>query len=130
MKQYKITVNGITYDVQVDEVANAGVAPVAAAAASPAVAPTPAETPAPAQTPAPTATSQGEGNPVTSPMPGTILKVLVSVGQAVKSGETLVILEAMKMENEIKADTDGTITGVNVSVGENVDSGKVLLTIA
>ena len=114
MRQFKITVNGKAYDVQVEENGAPAVAssPVAAAPAAPA---------APA--------AAGEGTPVEAPMPGTILKILVSKGDAVKSGQAVVILEAMKMENEITAPADGTVTSVCVSQGDSVDAGKVLITI-
>ncbi len=120
MKNLKITVNGTTYDVQVEEV-GASSAPVAAApvAAAPAA-------PAPAAPAAPAA----EGKPVAAPMPGTIVSVNVTQGQAVKSGDVLVILEAMKMENEIKAPADGTVASVNVNKGESVDSGQTLVTLS
>ena len=123
MKNLRITVNGTTYDVQVEEV-NGAVAPVAAAPVAAAPAPA-APTPAPAA-PAPT----GEGKPLPSPMPGTILDVKVSAGQAVKAGDVLVILEAMKMENEIKAPQDGTVVAVNVDKGATVDSGQTLVTLS
>lgn len=117
MKNLKITVNGTTYDVQVEEVgassAPVAAAPVAAAPAAPAA-------PAPA----------AEGKPVAAPMPGTIVSVNVTQGQAVKSGDVLVILEAMKMENEIKAPADGTVASVNVNKGESVDSGQTLVTLS
>ncbi len=128
MRQFKITVNGKAYDVQVEEngVASAPVAtaPVAAPAAAPATAPTPAPEAAPAA-----ASAAGEGTAVEAPMPGTILKILVSNGQAVKSGDAVIVLEAMKMENEITAPCDGTVTAVCVNQGDSVDAGKVLVTI-
>ncbi len=129
MKNLRITVNGQTYDVQVEEVN--GAAPVVAAAA-PAVAAAPAPAPAAAPAPAPAAAPapSGDGKPVAAPMPGTILSVNVTAGQAVKAGDVLVILEAMKMENEIKAPNDGTIASVNVNKGESVDSGQTLVTIS
>lgn len=128
MRNFKITVNGIAYDVQVEESGTVASAPVAAPAAAPApvAAPAPAATPAPAAAPAATA---GAGEEVSAPMPGTILKVLVSNGQAVSEGDAVIVLEAMKMENEITAPVSGTVTSVLVSQGDSVDVGKVLLTI-
>ncbi|MBQ7219198.1 MAG: biotin/lipoyl-binding protein [Ruminococcus sp.] len=116
MKNLKITVNGTTYDVQVEEVGESS-APAAAAPAAP----------APKKAAAPAVSG---GDPVVAPMPGTILSVNVTANQAVKSGDVLVILEAMKMENEIKAPKDGTITSVAVSKGESVDTGATLVTLA
>ena len=117
MRNYHVNVNGTAYEVTVEEV-KGGAAPVAAPAAAPA--------PAPAAAPAPA----GAGEQVTSPMPGTILDVKVSAGQAVKSGQVLMVLEAMKMENEIMAPKDGTVTAVSVSKGSSVESGTLLCTIA
>ena len=119
MKNLRITVNGTTYDVQVEELGESA-APAAAAPSAPA-APAPKKAPAPAV---------GAGEPVVAPMPGTILSVNVTNGQSVKSGDVLVILEAMKMENEIKAPKDGTVSSVNVSKGESVDTGATLVTLA
>ena len=125
MRQFKITVNGKAYDVQVEENGVVSAAVPVAPVATPAA-------PAPvAEAPAASAVSAaaGEGTAVEAPMPGTILKVLVSNGQAVKSGDAVVDLEAMKMENEISAPCDGTVTSVCVNNGDSVDAGKVLLTI-
>lgn len=120
MKQLKITVNGKAYDVQVEEIGATASSPVSApVAAAPATA-----APAPVSAPA-----AGEGEAIAAPMPGNILKVLVSAGAAVKKGDVLLILEAMKMENEICAPKDGTVTAVMVNQGETVDSGKALLTL-
>ena len=110
MKNLKITVNGTTYDVQVEET-GASSAPVASA-------------PAPAAAPAP-----GAGTKVKSPMPGTVLDIKVANGATVKEGEPVVILEAMKMENEINAPCSGTVTSICVNKGDSVDSGTVLVTI-
>ena len=131
--KYKVTLNGRTYEVEVeagkamllDEYeAIAPSAPVAApvAAAPAAAAPAPAAAPA---TPAVT----GAGDAVKAPMPGTILKVNVQNGQAVKEGDVLVVLEAMKMENEILAPKAGTITQVLVSKGSTVDTGAPMVVI-
>ena len=117
MRNYHVNVNGTAYEVTVEEV-KGGAAPAAAPVAAPA--------PAPAAAPAPA----GAGEQVTSPMPGTILDVKVSAGQAVKSGQVLMVLEAMKMENEIMAPKDGTVTAVSVSKGASVESGTLLCTIA
>ena len=132
--KYKVTLKGRTYEVEVeageairlDEYeAIAPSAPAAApAAAAPAAAPAPAAAAAPA---APAVT--GAGDPVNAPMPGNILKVNVSQGQAVKSGDVLCVLEAMKMENEIMAPKDGTVTQVLVSKGSTVDTGAPLVVI-
>lgn len=122
MKNLKITVNGTPYDVQVEEL-NASSTPSASAPA-PAAAPA-ASVPASAAAPAPSA----GGDPVSAPMPGTIVSIEVSAGQSVKSGQVLIILEAMKMENEIVAPRDGVVAGINVSKGEAVDTGATLVTL-
>lgn len=116
MKNLKITVNGVVYDVQVEEAD--GSAPAAAPAAPKAAAPAPKAVP-----------KAVEGEPVKAPMPGTIINVPVKVGQAVKTGDVLVVLEAMKMENEIKAAHDATVAAVAVSKGESVDTGALLVTL-
>ncbi len=141
MKKYHITVNGNTYEVMVEEVgAPAGFAPVtpvapavpvaapAAPVATPAAPAAPAATPA-APAPAPAPTGAAGAIKVTSPMPGTILGVDVSVGQAVKKGDTLCILEAMKMENAIPAPQDGTVATINVAKGASVNAGDILVTL-
>ena len=119
MKHLKITVNGVAYDVQVEEADGSSVP------AAPAAAPVPAAAPAPKK-----AAAAVNGDPINSPMPGTIVTVPVKAGQAVKAGDVLVILEAMKMENEIKAPKDGTVTSVNVNKGESVNTGTLLVTLA
>ena len=127
---YKVSFNGRTYEVEVeladamlmtDYATYAPVAPVAA----PAAAPAPEAAPAPAAAPAVT----GAGEAVTAPMPGTILKVNVQNGQAVKEGDVLCVLEAMKMENEILAPKNGTVTQVLVSKSSTVDTGAPLVVI-
>ena len=132
--RYKVTLNNKVYEVEVEETsamlvdeyeALAPVAPAAPVAAAP-VAATPAA--APAAAPAPVSAAAGEQ--VTAPMPGTILKVEVSVGQAVKKGDTLCILEAMKMENAIPAPQDGTVSSVNVTKGASVNAGDLLVSLS
>lgn len=124
MKKYQITVNGNVYEVEVEEV-SAGAA--TAAVATPAPAPVVVPKAAPA---APKATAPAAGaKAVTSPMPGTILEVKVNVGQTVKRGETMFILEAMKMENEIPAPEDGVVASVDTTKGASVATGAVLATL-
>lgn len=136
MKNYTITVNGNVYEVTVEEgftgKASAPAARPAApapAAPAPAAAPAaPAPAPAPAA-PAPAAAPAAGSITVSAPMPGKILGVKTSVGAAVKKGQVILILEAMKMENEIVAPEDGTVASVNVSVGEMVEPGATLATL-
>lgn len=113
MKKYRVNVNGTVYEVELEEMTGAPAAPAAPAAA-------------PA---APAAAPAAGGEKVTSPMPGTILSVNVAAGDAVKRGQVLMILEAMKMENEIMAPCDGAVTSVAVTKGAAVESGTLLCTI-
>ena len=126
MRKFNITVNGVAYEVEVEEVA-AGEAsvPVAAAPKAAPKAAAPAAKPAAAPKAAPVA----NGTKVNAPMPGTILDVKVAQGQAVKKGDVLLILEAMKMENEILAPQDGTVAQVAVSKGASVNSGDPLVVL-
>ena len=122
----KLNVNGIAFDVEIlgapltegdlPEVAAAAVPAATAAAAAPAAAPA-------------AKGAAGEGTPVAAPLPGVVTKVLVSAGQAVKKGDTVVVLEAMKMENNITAECDGKVTGVCVAAGDSVLEGTTLVTI-
>lgn len=123
MKNYRITVNGTAYDVAVEEL-GAGVAP---AVATPVAAPA-APVAAPAA-PAPATSGAAGGITVSSPMPGKILNVKASVGQAVKKGDVILVLEAMKMENEVVAPEDGTIATINVAANDSVEAGDVLATL-
>lgn len=122
MKNYRITVNGTAYDVAVEELGGSA-APAAGIPTAPAA---PA---APAPAAAPAASSAAGSITVTSPMPGKILAVKASVGQAVKKGEVVLILEAMKMENEVVAPEDGTIASIDVAVGSAVEAGDTLATL-
>ena len=124
MKNYRITVNGTSYDVSVEELSGGAVsaAPVAAA---PVAASAPAAAPA---APAPAAGGAGSIK-VSSPMPGKILAVKANVGDSVKKGQVILILEAMKMENEVVAPEDGTIASIDVTVGASVESGDTLATL-
>ena len=123
MKYYNIIVNGVAYSVSVEETA-AGAAPVAAAPAAPKAPAAPAAAPK-AAAPAGAAGAVS----VKAPMPGNILDVKVAAGASVKAGDVLVILEAMKMENEIVAPQDGTVASVNVHKGDTVNSGDVLVSM-
>lgn len=128
--KYKITLKGRTYEVEVEAGQAMLLDEYEAYAPAPAAAPAAAATalaaaPAPAAAPAIT----GAGEPVTAPMPGNILKVNVKAGDKVKAGTVLVILEAMKMENEIMAPKDGTVTQVVVSKGSVVETGAPLVVL-
>ena len=121
----KVTVNGKSFEVEMKEPVKATkpkkVTPVAAPAA--------ATAPAPAAKPAAAPAKEGSGTKVTAPLPGTITEVKVAVGQAVKAGETVIILEAMKMQNNIEAEATGTVTSVLVGQGDTVMEGATLITI-
>jgi biotin carboxyl carrier protein len=128
MRKFSITVNGQAFDVEVEEIGGAPVFAPAPAAAAPVF--TPAAAPvAPAPTPTAAAATPAAGEPVQSPMPGTILDVKVSVGQAVKKGDVLAVLEAMKMENEILAARDAVVAGISVAKGSTVNAGDTLVTL-
>lgn len=127
MKNYRITVNGNVYDVEVEELGTGAATQTAAPKAAPkAVAAPKAAAPKAA---APAAAGSEGAVKVNSPMPGKILSVKASVGQAVKRGEVIMILEAMKMENEIVAPSDGTIASINVNEGASVEAGSVLASL-
>ena len=129
IKKFNVKVNGNSYEVEVEEIKD-GVQPVAPAVQRPAAAPAPAPaapTAAPAPKAAPVAVS-GAGT-VAAPMPGTVLDIMVKEGDVVKSGQVCVILEAMKMENELPAPCDGTVKSVNVTKGASVNTAVVLVVI-
>ncbi len=119
MKRYNITVNGTAYDVSVEEV-GADSAPVAAAAPNPKPA---------APKAAPKASGAAGSVKISAPMPGTIVEVKMKVGDTVKNGSVIAILEAMKMENDIVADRDGTIASIEVGKGDSVSTGTVIATL-
>lgn len=127
MKNYTITVNGTPYNVTVED-ATGSAAPVASAPA-PAPAAAPASAPAPAPAAAPAALAAAGSVSVDAPMPGNILDIKVSNGASVKAGDVLVILEAMKMENDIVAPQDGTVASVNVNKGDTVEAGQTLVSL-
>lgn len=151
MKQYKYKVNGAQYDVTIDSIVGNkarvevnGIpfevemqgsslveadlptqAPAEGAPAAPAAA-----APAPAAAPAAPVAGPGKGNPVKAPLPGVVTKVLVAAGQAVKKGETVLVLEAMKMENNINSDRDGQVVAINVEKGQSIAEGTDIITLA
>lgn len=122
MKNYKVTVNGVTYDVSVE---GDGSAPTVTKQAP--AAPTETKEEPKATAPAP-AGPQGSTK-IESPMPGTVLRIDKKPGDAVKAGDIILILEAMKMENEITAPSDGTIASIDVAVGASVNAGDILATL-
>jgi biotin carboxyl carrier protein len=128
MKQYKVTVNGQSYDVAVEEVGMSPARPAAPAQAAPP--PRPAA-PAPAPSPAtPASAPQAVSVSIKSPMPGTVLSFKVELGQDVKRGDVLLILEAMKMENEIVANQAGKVVALRVPAGSSVNTGDPLVDLA
>ena len=134
MRKFNITVNGNTYEVDVEEiggvVTSAPVqAPVTQAAPAPAPQAAPASAAAPAPAPKPAAPAPAGAKSVVAPMPGTIVSVKVSQGQAVTKDTVVAILEAMKMENEIFAGVDGTVASVSVSAGQSINTGDTIVSI-
>ena len=152
MKQYKYTINGAQYDVTIDSIVGSkakvevnGIPfevemhgsslveedlPTMSTEGAPAPAAAPAAPAAAPAVAAPAAKSgPGAGTPVKAPLPGVVTKILVAEGQAVKKGETVLVLEAMKMENNITAEADGAVTGICVAAGDSVMEGTTLLTI-
>ncbi len=129
MKHYRITVNGKSYDVTVEELGASRYAPAASGASTPAPAPDAAPQPAQAQ-PAAIPANGGSILTVKAPMPGTVIAFKVIVGQQVKRGDVLLLLEAMKMENEIVAPQDGTVVALRVPASAAVNTGDALVDLA
>ncbi len=123
MKKFNVTVNGSKYEVEVEEVGGAASAPAPIAPSAPvAAAPSAPKT-------APAATGKAGSVKVSAPMPGTVLKLNVKVGDSVKKGDTILMLEAMKMENEIAAPADGVVASIDVAQGAAVNTGDTLATL-
>lgn len=134
LRKFKISIDGKEYLVEMEEIGGVPqpAAPVAPVAPAPAAEPVQAAAAPEAQAPvaAPAAPSAPAGaDALTAPMPGAILKILVNVGDAVKQNQPLMILEAMKMENEIVASSDGTVTGIHAQQGDVVNPGDPLITV-
>ena len=119
LRKFKITIDGKTYLVEMEEIGGTPAAP----------APTPAPAAAPTPAPATPAAASGEGEVVTAPMPGTVTKILVKSGDAVTENQPLMILEAMKMENEIVAPKAGTVGDIIATLNQSVNSGDGLISI-
>lgn len=124
--KYRVSLNNRVYEVEVEE--GSAVLLNEYEAASPA--PAAVSAPAPKQESAPAPAPSGDSNAVKAPMPGNILKISVTVGQKVSEGETLLVLEAMKMENEVTADRSGTVTGIIAAKGQTVETGDPLVVIS
>jgi biotin carboxyl carrier protein len=135
LRKFKITIDGKEYLVEMEEIGGTpqntvpqATAPMPAAPA-PTSAPTAQAEPTPEPAPAPAPSTAAGNDAMTSPMPGTILKILVNVGDEVKENQPLLILEAMKMENEVVASANGKVTGLHVTLGQVVNAGDPLITI-
>ena len=122
MKKYNITVNGTTYEVIVEEVGGHSASPAAPVYSAPARVSAPAA-------PKVAKSMAGGANKVSAPMPGTILDLKVSLGQVVKKGDVVCVLEAMKMENDIPAPCDGVVASINVQKGASVAANDVIATL-
>ncbi|WP_320163181.1 acetyl-CoA carboxylase biotin carboxyl carrier protein subunit [uncultured Trichococcus sp.] len=130
LRKFKIAIDGKEYLVEMEEIGGVPQSVQAPVAAAPVAAPAaaPAEQAAPAPVAAPVSAASGDA--MTAPMPGTILRLLVNIGDEVKENQPLMILEAMKMENEVVANHAGKVAGIHVNQGQVVNAGDALITIA
>lgn len=130
IKAYRVNVNGKVYEVEVEEITAGGQQTVAAAPAPAPVAPKPAPVaPAPAPTPAPAPKAAATGEIVEAPMPGTIVDIKVKVGDTVKEGDLVAVIEAMKMETDLFSTKSGVVTAVNAGKGASVNTGDAIITL-
>lgn len=130
IKAYRVNVNGKVYEVEVEEITAGGQQTVAAAPAPAPVAPKPAPVaPAPAPTPAPAPKAVATGEIVEAPMPGTIVDIKVKVGDTVKEGDLVAVIEAMKMETDLFSTKSGVVTAVNAGKGASVNTGDAIITL-
>lgn len=130
IKAYRVNVNGKVYEVEVEEITAGGQQTVAAAPAPTPVAPKPAPVaPAPAPTPAPAPKAAAKGEIVEAPMPGTIVDIKVKVGDTVKEGDLVAVIEAMKMETDLFSTKSGVVTAVNAGKGASVNTGDAIITL-
>lgn len=129
MRKFQVTVNGQSYEVEIEEIGGEG--PPAPRVSLPERA-VPAAPPAPPVTPAPPAPAKApvaQGTPVTAPMPGVILEIKVKAGDLVQEGDVVAVLEAMKMENELSAPVSGQVIALSVSKGASVETNETIMTI-
>ncbi|WP_307988735.1 biotin/lipoyl-containing protein [uncultured Fusobacterium sp.] len=130
IKAYRVNVNGKVYEVEVEEITAGGQQTVVAAPAPAPVAPKPAPVaPAPAPTPAPAPKAAATGEIVEAPMPGTIVDIKVKVGDTVKEGDLVAVIEAMKMETDLFSTKSGVVTAVNAGKGASVNTGDAIITL-
>ncbi|MDY2980342.1 MAG: biotin/lipoyl-containing protein [Fusobacterium sp.] len=130
IKAYRVNVNGKVYEVEVEEITAGGQQTIAAAPAPAPVAPKPASVaPAPAPTPAPAPKAAATGEIVEAPMPGTIVDIKVKVGDTVKEGDLVAVIEAMKMETDLFSTKSGVVTAVNAGKGASVNTGDAIITL-
>ena len=125
----KVVVNGIRFDVELKQPINPTSTLKKVRVEAPKPVARPSVAPAAAPAPAPAAAAAGAGSPIKAPLPGTIIELKVNVGDTVKQGDVVLVLEAMKMQNNIESEYNGTVTSITVKQGETVMEGAVLLTI-